>query len=64
MSEWISVEERLPEENEQVLMCAINFVGEAYINYDEKWMRFGFEIEDFLQATVTHWMPMPEPPEV
>lgn len=64
MSEWISVEDRLPEEGERVL---IHRIGEPIsIDYtidltpeppiwaclwDDEW------------AKVIHWMPLPEPPK-
>lgn len=58
---WIPVGERLPEDNARVLVWLTDIVG-AYtkidtdrINYN-RWVRWG--------QYVTHWMPLPEPPEV
>jgi len=59
-SEWISVEERLPETETSVLV----FTERGYIfsswasNEDVFW--FYNEDED---DRVTHWQPLPEPPE-
>jgi len=59
-SEWISVEERLPEAETSVLV----FTERGYIflswasNEDVFW--FYNEDED---DRVTHWQPLPEPPE-
>lgn len=70
MSEWISVKERLPEQDGKVL-CRYGFEREG--------KRSGYmvtgcldyyatdEIPHFQHAStglyVTHWMPLPEPPE-
>ena len=70
MSEWISVEDRLPERDEKVL-CYYGFEknGEKhnmrfigcldYYAYDEN--------PHFQHAStglfVTHWMPLPKPPK-
>jgi hypothetical protein len=34
--------------------------------YPEGWYEFGYEMDTYhhISATVTHWMPLPEPPEV
>ena len=66
---WIPVEERLPEEGEPVLV-AIRFrhwTDEMPTLIVSSW----YEHEDFCgdendipYQGVTHWMPLPEPPEV
>lgn len=59
---WIPVSERLPAENVRVLICYIDGGGSRGINTDtrhwNRWLCFGGEL-----ATVTHWMPLPEPPK-
>ena len=69
MSNWISVEDRLPKNNECVLVFANDIISnwmltlEAYIcpEYDSfDWIQL--DGEDF-PCIVTHWMPLPEPPE-
>ena len=58
MSEWISVEDRLPDEYADVLV--VFPVGSRHI-YEVD------HVEDggwFWNASeVTHWMPLPEPPQ-
>jgi len=58
---WISVKERLPEEADEVLVFCRN--GETtWTNLahrvGKQWWRVGVPMQ-----CVTHWMPMPEPPE-
>ena len=60
-SEWISVDERLPNNATHIIVCDKDgMVGEAYYFKDGR-----FEwIADELIAFVTHWMPLPEPPKM
>ena len=57
---WISVEERLPEINEEVLVVAVND-----FDADEKWVSINWLDKDnqWPYAIVTHWMPLPAPPK-
>ena len=58
---WISVEEKLPEESEDVLVfCRNDNTTWNTIAHRVRtlWWRSGVPIE-----SVTHWMPLPEPPE-
>ena len=58
-SEWISVDERLPEEGVRVLVWLD--IEDNYTNIDTdrilrvKWVRWN--------SFVTHWMPLPEAPK-
>lgn len=65
---WISVEERLPEDKKETADCYLVTDG-AFI-----WMAYwGCKEWQFAQCTdspyvidwtdITHWMPLPEPPE-
>jgi len=60
---WIPVGERLPEENQQILSTDGK---EFYLDYYARWE--GKDNPpcfcDGLSWAVTHWMPLPEPPEV
>lgn len=56
---WIPVSERLPEKYKSVIAWTRNWeLGEAA--YDGQTFRWPY---DGHRAEVTHWMPMPEPPE-
>lgn len=65
MAEWISVNERLPEDDKAVLTCGPRggmYIAKAYgYKIDPKylwWKMVG--TNKFI--SVTHWMPLPEPP--
>lgn len=55
--EWISVKEKLPRGDRQVLCYSTNNGGYSFISplgtYDGRWIR---------SFKITHWMPLPECP--
>lgn len=58
MSEWISVEDRLPEIGVYV-MVFLGKQGHNPTTYNFcQYTKFGFHL-----SNVTHWMPLPEPPK-
>lgn len=65
MSEWISVEDRYPDDDSgyRVLVLANDIVSEwveiAHYNKRNWIMRGGLDYP----SIVTHWMPLPEPPK-
>ena len=61
-SQWISIDERLPETNKKVLVCYSNGSMDIakYIRADG--FEFWFEETTFTKH-ITHWMPLPEPLE-
>lgn len=66
-AEWISVKERLPEQNQRVLVCGVRG-GVQICRYWENrdyggGLQFMFFTNKQKSITVTHWMPLPEPPE-
>lgn len=65
MSEWISVKDRLPKPGERILLSSKKFVGEGWINGTlNKFFRYdGIEWSKIFIENITHWMPLPEPPE-
>jgi hypothetical protein len=62
---WISIEERLPQEKERVLVLEKEehgdpfFISIANRDEDEFWLDDGPALE---LDKITHWMPLPEPP--
>lgn len=64
MCEWISAKDRLPETIDDVIVC--NESGKVYSAWysdaDNLW-RYAFTAE-IVTHKVTHWMPLPDPPEV
>ena len=68
---WIPVTERLPVDEELVLILCKNgamfvgYCGKQYVDFERRW-----RIKTALNSTkllnlgrVTHWMPLPEPPK-
>ena len=57
--QWISAEEKLPEQKGYYLVFAHSVIGTAY--YGSKWWT---EDPRIYEPQITHWMPMlPEPPK-
>ncbi len=66
--EWISVEDRLPEKNAEVLVCHGNWIGNlmnvyTYFGNDEWEDDYGYWSRTRDEG-ITHWMPLPAPPTV
>ena len=74
-SEWISVEERLPEPNEECLVSArvgdrvVIDLGEIVRYWNGHTNEYGFmwmitnDWDEGEGCKITHWMPLPEPPK-
>lgn len=58
--QWISIEDKLPEKGERVLITNGAFVCESFLANNDKWQRGGTDLF-FMQPT--HWQSMPEPPK-
>ena len=65
VQEWISVKDRLPEPWKRVLIYSRHDFCESafYIGVPGKW-RVTWNHEMLDADSVTHWMQMPEPPEM
>ena len=64
MSEWISVEERLPEPTKNVLFCEDGNVRIGYYlgaTYSKRVAVFR-DLRSAFSFDGTHWMPLPSPP--
>lgn len=68
-SEWVSVDERLPEENTDVLCTQYAYMDENKGRYqmvgfriDDEWFSSSIDDEPESCFTPTHWMPLPSPP--
>ena len=57
---WISVKEKLPPEDESVLIYTIMGMCVA-ARWDDRF--FVSKTASFVKYDVTHWMPLPEPPK-
>lgn len=66
MSEWISVEERLPEQSVEVLVYDfVDSMDVMFLEVDDDGYRFWADDNGYEYSIhdVTHWMPLPEPPK-
>lgn len=68
MSEWISVEERMPEIDVDVQTFRFGFSGierlerQIVARWDgEVWVDWA--LQEVSPECVTHWMPLPDPPK-
>lgn len=70
MSEWISVKDELPEDNQMIAVCVDSIQTGCvcrYCAYEEEklpCLKYGpLKCLGFLWKNVTHWMPLPKPPK-
>ena len=62
-NEWVSVEERSPENNAQVLMWSAKWnIAEAGSYYNERFWVYSEIGDAYIADDITHWMPLPAPP--
>lgn len=59
--EWISVEDRMPNIEDEYLVVSFSGVVTTMDWMDSEWVSNIFPDEKI--TTVTHWMPLPEPPK-
>ena len=64
---WISCSERMPEDEQEVIVH--NKLGYRYVSYFDEHSGLFFDMRGSNQMNciehilVTHWMPLPEPPQ-
>lgn len=63
MNEWISVKERLPDRFEYVLVYCKGLRRDIFVSYGYRYDDTGWYVDGIYTTVVTHWMPLPEPPE-
>ena len=73
VQEWISVEDKLPPHNHDVLVYRpdmamkilvdnyYGYYGEDDAEWHEGWAKYGKDIHN--NPLITHWMPLPQPPK-
>jgi hypothetical protein len=59
-SEWISVKERLPEYDVEVLTFE---TGNYKVNAVSEYTQWWWDSNEGFERNPTHWMPLPKPPE-
>lgn len=63
MPEWISFEERLPELFVPVIVCRKFGKDERRVEQGCRDVNGWWKVYGTRTKNVTHWMPLPEPPE-
>ena len=65
VQEWISVDDRLPEESGYYLVVA-DIGRNEVLSYSKKYQAFNTFDDSYSESNVipvTHWMPLPNPPK-
>ena len=62
MNNWISVKDRLPEVFVPVLVCRRNRQGGQIVEAGQRDVDSWWRVYGTRTKSVTHWMPMPDPP--
>lgn len=64
MSKWISVDERLPEHKQNIMVLNDGVVGMCSYNMTYFFDNIYYGNQETFGHNVTHWMPLPEPPKL
>lgn len=62
-SEWVSVEDRLPPYGKSVIVCQPYSKGTVMVEQGSRYVNGWWRVYGTRVKRVTHWMPLPEPPE-
>ena len=60
---WIPVSEKLPKDNQEVLIYADLIAKGVHSTKSRQWSADGYYYHGDWYDTVTHWMPLPQPQE-
>ena len=65
MSDWISVDDRLPKNRKAVLAWVPINQCHYLVNFEwPEWTSWQGDYRYWWCDEITHWMPLPEPPEM
>lgn len=62
VKEWISVNDRLPEDGD-IVLCYMEFGEQRIARWYESENCWAGQLIDYHKEQVTHWMPLPQPPK-
>lgn len=63
MNDWISVKDRLPEPFHPVIVCRKSKKKEPCVESGSLDVNGWWRVYGTRTKSVTHWMPLPDPPE-
>lgn len=63
MADWIRVEDKLPLAFEPVIVCRKERNGSLKVEAGARDVNGWWKVYGHKCKTVTHWMPLPEPPK-
>ena len=61
---WISVADRLPDRFKPVIVCREKAKGQYVVEQGHRDVNEWWKVYGTRTKAVTHWQPMPEPPEM
>jgi hypothetical protein len=62
MTEWIDVNDRLPEKDQKVLTFDGNNIETGYFTGESDSYYWDFDTYGAKEGEITYWMPLPDPP--
>ena len=61
--EWISIQDRLPDDMQEVIVYSVDGGVESGVYYSEGCFDYYDVSNRSILVNVTHWMPLPNPPQ-
>jgi len=63
MNEWILIEDKLPDDKQNILAYGNGEMHFAWYQEKNKGRTYEWDCDTYSANTITHWMPLPNPPQ-